>query len=58
MPLRAGKSKAAVRANIATLIREGRDSDQAVAISMRKAGKKRPKRTRLAEYVRDERRGD
>lgn len=54
MPLRSGSSKAAVRGNIATLIREGREPAQAAAIAYRKAGKskKRPAaRARVADYI-------
>lgn len=43
MPLQKGKSKKAISANIAELIRSGRDKDQAVAIAMRVAGKARRK---------------
>ena len=43
MPLKSGKSNAVVRANIRTLIKEGRPRDQAVAIAMDKAGRKRKK---------------
>ena len=38
MPLRLGKSKEVVSENIAELIRSGYPKDQAVAISMNKAG--------------------
>lgn len=38
MPLKAGKSKAAVRANIKTEMAHGKPQAQAVAIAMRKAG--------------------
>jgi uncharacterized protein YdaT len=44
VPLRKGKSRAAVSANIRTLMHEGYKQDQAVAISMSKAGKSRKKR--------------
>jgi len=44
MPLRKGKSKKAVSANIRTLMHEGRPQKQAIAISMRKAGKTRKSR--------------
>ena len=48
MPLRKGSSKAAVSANIRTLLHEGRPRDQAIAIAMSKAGKakKKPKKSR------------
>jgi len=38
MPLKSGKSRAAVSANIEELIRSGRPRAQAVAIAMSKAG--------------------
>lgn len=58
MPLKKGKSKAAISANIAELIRSGRKRDQAVAIAMhqagmsrkRKAGSKVPKRDSRGYY--------
>ena len=39
MPLKKGKSKAAVSANIRELVHSGRPVKQAVAISLKKAGK-------------------
>ena len=39
MPLRKGKSKKVIAANIATEIKAGRSPKQAVAIAYRKAGK-------------------
>lgn len=44
MPLRKGRSKAAVSANIRILKREGRPQRQAVAIALSKAGKSRRKK--------------
>lgn len=44
MPLRKGKSKKAISANIRMLMHEGRPQRQAIAIAMRKAGKSRTKK--------------
>ncbi|MGH9252322.1 MAG: hypothetical protein ACRD0W_22815 [Acidimicrobiales bacterium] len=44
MPLKKGKSKKVVSANIAELRRSGRPQRQAVAIAMKKAGKARRKK--------------
>ena len=41
MPLKKGKSKKVVGENIATEIKAGKPKDQAVAIAMSKAGKKK-----------------
>ncbi len=43
MPLKKGKSKAVVSANIRELMHSGRPQKQAVAIAMRSAGKAKPK---------------
>lgn len=43
MPLKSGKSKAAIGANIRELRRSGRPQKQAVAIAMSKAGKSKKK---------------
>ena len=44
MPLKKGRSKAAVSANIRELMHSGRPQKQAVAIAMKKAGKARRKK--------------
>ncbi len=46
MPLKKGKSKKAVSANIRELVHSGRPQKQAIAISMDKAGKARKKKKR------------
>lgn len=43
MPLQSGSSDAAVSANIKELIKSGRSQAQAVAIAMRKAGRRKKK---------------
>lgn len=43
MPLKSGKSQAAISANIAELRNSGRPQKQAVAIAMSKSGKHKPK---------------
>jgi hypothetical protein len=42
MPLKSGKSKAVVSANIKTEMKSGKPQAQAVAISMKKAGMAKP----------------
>lgn len=41
MPLKKGKSKKVIGENIATEIKVGKPKDQAIAIAMSKAGKKK-----------------
>lgn len=43
MPLKKGRSKKVISANIRTEMRAGRPQKQAIAIAMRKAGKARKK---------------
>jgi hypothetical protein len=43
MPLKKGKSKAVVSANIKTEMHAGKPQKQAIAIAMSKAGKTKPK---------------
>lgn len=43
MPLTKGKSNKSISKNISKLVHEGRPQQQAIAIAMRKAGKKKPK---------------
>ena len=43
MPLKPGKSKKVISTNIRNEIRAGKPRDQAIAIAMRKAGKKKGK---------------
>lgn len=44
MPLKKGKSKKTISANIGKLIHEGYKKDQAVAIAYKQAGKSRAKK--------------
>lgn len=44
MPLKKGKSKKVIGENIATEMKAGKPRDQAIAIAMNKAGKKKPKK--------------
>lgn len=43
MPLKKGKSKAVVSANIREMMHSGHPQKQAIAAAMRKAGKPKPK---------------
>lgn len=45
MPLKKGRSKKVIGQNIATEIKAGKPKDQAIAIAMDKAGKKKPSPT-------------
>lgn len=44
MPLKAGKSKKAISSNIRELMQSGRSQNQAVAIALQKADKKKKKK--------------
>ena len=43
MPLKKGDSNEDIKANIRKLVREGHSRDEAIAIAMRQAGRKRRK---------------
>jgi len=49
MPLKSGKSKAVVSANIKTEMKAGRPQAQAIAISMKKAGMAKPMSKAMAK---------
>jgi hypothetical protein len=44
MPLKRGKSKETISRNIRELVHSGRDPKQAVAISLKTAGKSKPQK--------------
>lgn len=44
MPLKKGSSKATISHNIRKSMSEGKPQDQSIAIAMRMAGKKKPKK--------------
>lgn len=44
MPLKKGKSKKAITANIRTEMHHGKPQKQAIAIAMRVAGKRKPRK--------------
>jgi len=46
VPLRKGKSKKVISANIRTEMEHGKPQDQAIAIAMQKAGKSRKRKPR------------
>ncbi len=46
MPLKAGKSNEVIGQNISEMMKSGHPQDQAVAASMRKAGRKRKKKAK------------
>jgi hypothetical protein len=51
MPLKSGKSKAVVSANIKTEMKSGKPQAQAIAISMKKAGMSKPMAKPMAKSM-------
>ena len=57
MPLKKGKSKKTVSANISTLMHEGRPQKQAIAIALSTAGTGKPPKKGTPDAKRHQRRG-